>query len=181
MENNTDTQKCPYCAETIKAEAIVCRHCGRDLATGKVPDLSISQNKKSNPALAIILLVIVLFGIYILYTAIAPVIVKTPSQTNPQAPQTAVSRTVIYKIEGATAKKISLTYQTADGSTQQEEVPTGWAKELKMSRGTFAYLSAQLNTDGGRVSCLITIDGKSFKQAESSGSFAIVSCSGVIP
>lgn len=24
-------QKCPYCAELVKQEAIVCKHCGRDI------------------------------------------------------------------------------------------------------------------------------------------------------
>jgi hypothetical protein len=30
----SDERKCPYCAETIKAEAVVCRFCNRDVSQG---------------------------------------------------------------------------------------------------------------------------------------------------
>jgi hypothetical protein len=35
----TDTRPCPVCAETIKREAIKCKHCGTDIEAAKAPRL----------------------------------------------------------------------------------------------------------------------------------------------
>jgi len=37
-------RKCPYCAEQILAEAIVCKHCHRDLAVAGAPEMKQNLN-----------------------------------------------------------------------------------------------------------------------------------------
>lgn len=38
IEDSEDVKACPFCAETIKSAAIVCKHCGRDLPQPKTQE-----------------------------------------------------------------------------------------------------------------------------------------------
>jgi hypothetical protein len=170
------TKKCPYCAETIKAEAIVCRFCGRDLTTGQTQVKQAVAKKKGTNWPIILLLGIVLL------TFCACVVLWQSGRTLSSLPSATLQATtylVRYRVSGTTSKA-SLTYQNPQGGTEQTVVDVPWEQLLTFRRGDFVYLSAQNEQDHGSIVCEIWINGTKWKESTSSGGYTIASCSGSV-
>lgn len=50
------TRECPYCAETIKAKATVCRFCGREVPQPSPSDTNAQTNSSDTAVLVILIL-----------------------------------------------------------------------------------------------------------------------------
>ncbi|AWR21316.1 hypothetical protein AURMO_00707 [Aurantimicrobium photophilum] len=46
---SSDERACPWCAETVKTKAVVCKHCKRDITTEEAQKSSVASAKKSVP------------------------------------------------------------------------------------------------------------------------------------
>lgn len=74
---------------------------------------------------------------------------------------------------------IAVTFETQQGQTSQRDVASGsFTERFCGDVGSFVYVSAQVQIEGGRVACKITSSGAVVATNSSSGDFVIASCKG---
>jgi hypothetical protein len=74
-----NSRKCPFCAELVKNEAIVCKHCGRDLPELPSPIIVKAAASRSHPlGVAII--------VFIILATVASVFVRSWLETDSRSP-----------------------------------------------------------------------------------------------
>jgi hypothetical protein len=178
---NSNTKRCPYCAETIQYEARVCRYCNRDLVIKATPAKSANDGSKSiTAALGSVLSAIAL--VWFVFGGSRAFLPNSATEGGPSPAQSFLgpsTRRVTYRVTG-TALSASLTYQNAQGGTVQRTVGLPWEASETFKDGDFVYISAQNQGDSGGVTTEILVDGTPWKKTTSDGAYMIASCDGSV-
>lgn len=133
------------------------------------------KGRATNKGLALAGAILSAIGLVICIVWVAA-FTKAASDVNKEANQVV---TISYDA-GGTAKDASVTYSTfstSGSSDGQEDVTLPWHKDVQTSGlGKSGILTVTAGTDGGTVTCKVTVNGVVQKTASASGAFASATC-----
>lgn len=170
--------KCPFCAELIPSDAIVCPYCGRNLSNQAAQVMNSPQriqpkpiapspvNKKSsygtNVFLAILLGIVLVCGFILLMGALEGS--STPD--------------VRYEVIGS-SNSANILWFNAQGGMEQGDYKLPFRKSFSFNNGEYVSVVAS-SYDSGTVTCQIWVNDKLWRESTSSGVYSVVSCNGIL-
>lgn len=193
----SDTKECPFCAETIKAAAKKCKHCG-EMLKGETEAQDSTQRPASegdfldklNQDSPVVTPNQMLggFGCFVvailMFLSIGPKHEPTSSEKErleriaaSQAAEEQASKTVVYRVTG-TGAYVDLTYRNKSGGTDQKSVSTPWEYKFTGNPGDHLYISAQTDKYGTPIKAEILVGGRVLYQGGASKEHGIATASG---
>lgn len=123
--------------------------------------------------LGVLITVAILGGVLALrMNSISTMIEQPPATPGAEHPQNAI--TITYQVTGASATA-SVTYQDANGATNNERVSLPWQQSFTVDSGAYAHVAAKTDGGTGSLTCDILANGATWRHASGTGE---ASCGG---